>query len=227
MTIILLLLYILSPKIMYLINLQGGKQLVENPVEINTLNTLATYHQLNKNDNFDYEYSISFWVYINSDAPNTNSNYSRYTSLLNYGGKPNILYKADTNTLMITMDQEGLITNSKNKLIEYDEEGNRIIYTNNNFLLQKWNNIIINFNGGTLDIFLNGELVKSSIEVVPYMKYDVLTIGSEQGINGRICNVVYYKKALSILNIYYIYKNVKDKTPPVINNLNKTIISFK
>ena len=226
-TILLLLLYILLPKILYLINLQGGTQLVENPVSLNNLHTLATYHQLNKTDKFDYEYSISFWIYINSDAPNTNSNYSRYTSLLNYGGKPNVLYKADTNTLMITMDQEGLDKISKNKLIEYDEEGNRIIYTNKNFLLQKWNNIIINFNGGTLDIFLNGELVKSSIEVVPYMKFDVLTIGNDQGINGSICNVVYYKKALSITNIYYIYKNVKDKTPPVINNLNKTIISFK
>jgi hypothetical protein len=59
------------------------------------------------------------------------------------------------------------------------------------------------------------------------MKFDVLTIGNDEGINGSICNVVYYKKALSITNIYYIYKNVKDKTPPVINNLNKTIISFK
>jgi hypothetical protein len=221
------LLYIFLPKLYYLINLQGGKQLVENPVALNNENTLATYHQLNKDDKFDYEYSISSWVYIDSNAPNTNSSYSRYTSLLNYGGKPNILYKADTNTLMITVDQEGLKENSKNNLIEYDEEGNRIIYKNTNFLLQKWNNIIINFNNGTLDIFLNGELVKSSIEVVPYMKFDILTIGEDEGINGSICNVVYYKKSLSITNIYYIYTNVKDKTPPIINNLNKTIISLK
>jgi hypothetical protein len=221
------LLYVFLPKLYYLINLQGGKQLVENPVTLNNLHTLATYHQLNTNDNFDYEYSISSWIYINSNAPNTNSSYSRYTSLLNYGGKPNILYKADTNTLMITVDQQDLRENSKNNLIEYDDEGNRIIYKNTNFPLQKWNNIIINFNGGTLDIFLNGELVKSSIEVVPYMKFDVLTIGDDQGINGSICNVVYYKKSLSITNIYYIYRNVKDKTTPVINNLNKTIISLK
>jgi hypothetical protein len=127
---------------------------------------------------------------------------------LNYGGKPNILYKADTNSLMITMslaDQNH--KQSPNKLFEYDDEGNRIIYTNNKFLLQKWNNIIINYNGGTLDVFLNGELVKSSIEVIPYMKFDILTAGTDGGINGGITNVIYFKNPLTMSNIYYVYNN--------------------
>jgi hypothetical protein len=223
-TLCLLILYIYLPTIQHNVNLQGGKQLVENPVYTNTMHSLANYIQLNGSDHFDYQYSISFWVFIDSNAPNTNPSYNQYTSLLNYGGKPNILYKAKTNTLMITVEQKDLERNSKNKLLEFDDNGNRIIYTNKNILLQKWNNIIIQFNGGTLDIFLNGELVKSSIEVIPYMNFDTLTIGSDGGVNGGICNVVYYKTPLTITNIHYIYKNVKDKSPPVIQKSNNTII---
>ena len=102
---------------------------------------------------------------------------------------------------------------------------NRIIYKKENFLLQKWNNIIINYIGGTLDIFLNNDLVKSEIEVVPYMSLDNLTIGTDNGINGGICNVVYFKEPLTGPNIYYLYNLVKDKTPPVTNGSNKTIIT--
>lgn len=225
-TIALFLIYIFLPKIQHLFNLQGGKELVSNPIYTNSFHSLANYEQLNGNDNFDYQYSISFWVFIDSNAPNTNPSYNQYTSLLNYGGKPNVLYKADTNTLMITMDQKDLDKKSKNKLLEFDDNGNRIIYTNKNILLQKWNNIVINFNGGTLDIFLNGELVKSSIEVIPYMQLDTLTVGSDGGVNGGICNVVYFKNPLSITNIYYIYQSVKNKSPPVANDGYNTIIKI-
>lgn len=225
--IILLLLYIFLPNIEQAVNLQGGKQLVENPVYTNTLYPLANYEQLNGNDNFDYQYAFSFWVFLDSFGSNSSSSHNEYTSILNYGGKPNVLYKGSTNSLMITMDQNGLSKKGKNRLLEFDDNGNRIVYKNNNMLLQKWNNIIINYNGGTLDVFLNGELVKSSIEVIPYMKLDSLTIGSDGGVNGGICNVVYYKTPLTITNIYRIYNNVKNKTPPVNNSSNKTIISLQ
>jgi hypothetical protein len=227
LTIILLLLYVFLPNIINAINLQGGKQLVENPVYTNTLYPLATYEQLNGNDNFDYQYAISFWVFLDSFGPNSSSSHNDYTSILNFGGKPNVLYKGNTNSLMITMDQTELAEKGKNKLLEFDDNGNRIVYTNNNMLLQKWNNVIINYNGGTLDVFLNGELVRSSIEVIPYMKLDALTIGSDGGVNGGICNVVYFKKPLTITNIYYIYNNNKNRTPPVNNISNKTIISIQ
>ena len=65
-TIILLLLYIFLPNIEQAVNLQGGKQLVENPVYTNSLYPLANYEQLNGNDNFDYQYAISFWVFLDS-----------------------------------------------------------------------------------------------------------------------------------------------------------------
>jgi hypothetical protein len=204
--------------------LQGGQQLVDNPVYTDTQYNLGSYVDLNGGDNFDYQYAISCWIYIDSAPPNTNSSYNKYTSLLNFGNKPNILYNGIKNSLMITMQQKDLKNVTNNKLTDFDDDGNRIIYVNNHMLLQKWNNIIINYNGGTLDIFLNGELVKSSIEVVPYYTLDNLTIGENDGIKGGICNVVYFRNSLTSKHINFIYNTFKKKTPPTLSNSSKTIL---
>ena len=220
----LLAVYFYSPNLFNLIYLQGGELLVNKPVDTNTQYSLGTYAELNGSDTFDYQYAISSWFYINASAPNTNISYNKYTSILNFGNKPNILYNASTNTLRVTMQQKNLKKTTKNKLLDFDEDGNRIIYVKHNLLLQKWNNIIINYNGGVLDVFLNGELVKSNIGVVPYYTLDSLTIGEENGIKGGICNVVYFKRALTAMNIYFLYNMIKNKELPVSNSSNITII---
>ena len=223
--IILFIAYYKFPSITALFTLQGGKLLVNNSVDTNTLYTLASYEELNGTDKFEYQYGLSFWVFLDANSPSASSSSNKFVSLLNYGNKPNILYRASTNTLMVTMEQKGL-TKNKNKLIDFDENGNRIIYKQNDILLQKWNNIIINYSGGTLDIFFNNVLVKSAIEVVPYMTLDSLTIGTNDGINGGICNVVYFKTPLTTTKMYILYNMVKDKTPPITAESNETIIKF-
>jgi len=222
--IILILLYVYGSDIYNKIILQGGELLVNKPVNTNTEYSLGTYEELNNSENFDYQYALSSWIYINSDAPNTNDSYSKYTTLLNFGGKPNVLYNASTNSLMITMDQKDLKQKTTNKLMEFDEDGNRILYVKHNVLLQKWNNIIINYSGGILDVFLNGELVKSDIGVVPYYTLDSLTIGKDGGVNGGICNVVYFKNALKALNVYILYNMIKNKDPTTTHESNITIM---
>lgn len=217
-------LYFLTPSVFNLITTQGGTQLVNRPVYTDSLYNLGSYQDLNGTDEFDYQYAISCWIFIDAAGPNMNTNYNKYTSLLNFGNKPNILYNGKNHSFMITMQQKNLQDVTKNKITDFDSEGNRIIYINDNMLLQKWNNLIINYNGGTLDIFLNGELVKSSIEVVPYYTFENLTIGENNGIKGGICNVVYFRRALTSQNIYYIYNTVKDITPPILNDSNQTIL---
>ena len=210
------------------INQQGGKLLVNNPVYTTEQHMLASHQQLAGSDNFNYQYGISSWIYIDSAPPNSNPSYQKYTSLLNYGGKPNLLYNGKTHTFLIAVTNAHPVppeTNEENDDMNFEKETeiiegvpHRVIYKNANMPLQKWNNIVINYNGGTLDVFLNGELVKSSIEVVPYMTLDTLTIGEKDGINGGICNVVYFNKPLTKANIYYLYNTVKHLTPPVTFN---------
>jgi hypothetical protein len=213
------------PKVNTKIATQGGRQLINQPINTNIETMLSSYEELNGSVDPDYKYAISCWIYIDSAPPNTNPNYSKYTSILNYGNKPNIMYNAEKNSLKIIMHQQDYKEKGTNKLIDFDENGNRVIYVDSNYLLQKWNNIIINYNGGTLDIFVNKQLVKSAIGVVPYMTNDSLTVGENNGINGGICNLVYFKNPLTINQIYFIYNMVKDKTPPVTPDNYKTIIS--
>ena len=224
--------YFVGPIIYNKYSISGGKILLSKPSNLNEQNTLATYEELNgpvpekepteydggESRTFNYNYGLSFWIYIDSSAPNTNSSYSKYTSILNYGGKPNILYKASSNTLVITFDDKPIIDNDQDidNINETNDYGRRIVYKKENFALQRWNHFVINYSGRYLDVFLNGELVKSNIKVVPHMKLDSLVSGSENGIYGGLCNIVYYNKPLTITKINSIYSMLKDKTPPVL-----------
>jgi len=228
--------YFLSPLIYNKVSLRGGETFVTTPINLNEQHTLATYEQLNgpieigtdaakdlelynyfktkQKSVFNYTYGLSFWVYIDSAGPNTNASYSKYTSILNYGQKPNILYKASTNTLLVTFNAGE--NQELEELNESNDHNGIIVYKNDKFLLQRWNHFVINYNGTNLDIFLNGELVKANIKATPSMKLDSLVTGTEMGIYGGLCNLVYYRKPLTITQIYYIYNMLKDKKPPVL-----------
>jgi hypothetical protein len=106
---------------------------------------------------------------------------------------------------------------------EEDENGNRIIYQRKDILLQKWNNIVINYNGGTLDVFYNGKLVKSAIEVVPEIKKDMLTVGSVNGISGNVANILYFDHQLNYLTVNRLYTMLKDKNPPTISKTDENL----
>lgn len=199
--------WVLPKIIKYLFDVPG-QQLINEPIYTDQPNVLANYENLapdinGKKTKYKYNYALSCWIYINPQPPNTGEEYTTFTSLLNYGNKPNILYKADTNTIMIKMK------------IKNDDE--KIIYKSNDFLLQRWNNIIVNYDGGTLDVFINNKLVVSQDSVVPYMSFDQLTCGSTNGIQGGICNVKYYERVLNINEINQVYNSVKNKDPPIFS----------
>jgi hypothetical protein len=213
------------------ISKQGGSILVNSPIYTTSENTIGTYDNLNgtNDDNpYDYSYAISFWVFIDAVAPNAHGSLNKYTSILNYGDKPNVLYNAAENTLMVTFKNDGEpAIGSESRLKnpqELDANGNIIVYRMTDVLLQKWNNIIINYSNGTLDIFYNGQLVKSVNEAVPQMSKDSLTIGAKDGINGGICNVTYFNNHINASQVYYLYNTVKNKNPPVATPSKESIV---
>jgi hypothetical protein len=201
---------------------QGGRLLVNEPISISYQTNIGSYNILNSNvsSKYDYQYALSFWFYIDSDGPNSKSGSSRYSTLLDYGGKPNISYNLLENKLLITMDYH---SDELDKELKFTVDAKLILFKMGNVLLQKWNNIIFNYNGGTVDIFYNGQLVKTVVQVVPEMSADELVVGDVDGINGGLCNVNYFDKNLSMTQIYYLYNSVKDKNPPIVSRGNSVI----
>ena len=224
--ILIILSYFVLPQFSQKVQLRGGKQLVNKPVYTDKLYTLGNYIQLNGSDKIDYQYALSFWVFIDAAPPSTSAAYSKYTSLLNFGYKPNIMYNAEKNTLIVITQQKFSNKTISNELVDIDDKNKKVIYKNNNFLLQKWNNIIINYTGGTMDVFLNGDLVSSAKNIIPYSTIDNLTIGEDNGIKGGICNVIYYSKALNSMSIKGLYNQSKKYNPPILTDNNETIINI-
>lgn len=234
----------------------GGEALVTTPIPIGKQSNIASYLTLNGTSTFNYTYAISFWFYIDSFPPSTNSAYTKSVSIMSFGDNLHVKYYSPTNTLYVTVKEnpdnisdsnvdnvqalEKTITlqnmsdwstikatiNDKIQKIkelsiqpELDESNDRIIYKETDVLLQKWNNIVLNYSNSTLDVFYNGELVKSAIKVVPYkgssQNNDMLSVGTENGISGSVANMTYFKTPVDILTINKLYELFKDKNPPL------------
>ena len=52
--------------------------------------------------------------------------------------------------------------------------------------------IVVNYVGGVLDIFIDSTLVATYSGVVPYMSYDKISVGDNNGVSGGIANGLYF-----------------------------------
>jgi len=162
---------------------------------------------------FRYKYALSGWFYINPQPPNTRSAYSKYTNIIKYGDKVKVEFNGKLSSLRIS----GAIASTKNDANVKNE--NVVIYETTNIIYQKWNNIVVNYDDGFIDVFLNGDLVGSISGVAPYMTFDNVIVGEQKGIQGAICNVIYYDKPLLKSDINLNYKTLREKKVPYIWSL--------
>ncbi len=195
---VLISLYFLLPFLFNLIMSHDGIKLLENPVYLNqqkTLSEKSLHTKFSKKNIYNYRYSISAWFNLNSLPPNSNKNNNKYTNIINYGNKPKVSFNILTNSLSVQ-------TEIKNKELKEILLLKKIPY-------QKWNNIVINYDGGIMDIFLNGNLVASESNVSPLMSYENIIIGEKDGLEGGIKNVTFFNRILSKGEIKYGYKIYK------------------
>ena len=146
-------------------NMLKTKILLKDPVYLDKKKVIGNYEEIGSGSGaFNYNYSISAWVFIHEQAPNFRKSSNTFTTILDYANKPKIQFNPSINTLKIIMSN-GL-----------DKEFT--VYKTKKFDLQKWNNIVMNYNGGTLDIFINSKMVSTTNNVVPIMSYDEITISN-------------------------------------------------
>lgn len=221
--IILILLYLYIPKLLSLIKIKNRVIIRNEPIFLDNEISISVAnndeHDIrNKTDlddktsSFYRNYSISFWLYIN---PQENSNYNssnKETNIFSYesnngGGKPKMTYIND-NQMENAMDQ----------VIIYYTDTPDVSGIIVNLDKQKWNNIVFNYSGNNVDLFINGNLENSFMidsNQPIYSNTDTFTIGETNGIYGSICNIEYYKYTLSKIEIINSYNLLLNKNPPI------------
>ena len=98
--------------------------------------------------------------------------------------------------------------------------------------LQRWHHIVLAYNNGTFDIFLNGLLFRSQPGVMTDAISSSLVIGASRGNRGKICNLVFYNEkvdptkpftkksiAISAAKVAKVYNAFASKNPPVVTRV--------
>lgn len=180
---------------------KDGKHILQEPTYIDKLTTI-NHDDIMDEDKRIYAYSISSWFWINPQPPNTGKAYTKDANILSYGEQPAVSFNSLDRILRITCKL------SKNDTAD--------IYETNDVKYQAWNNLVINYDRGTMDVFLNGELVASRPDISPFMSFENMIIGQEDGIAGAVCNVIYYDKILYPSQIQMAYTAQKMMATPTL-----------
>jgi hypothetical protein len=148
-----------------------------------------------------YKYGISCWIYLNP-MPSYGEN---PLHILNYGKNPTVSYSPKKNELTVNVLQANDCNNHTTA-----------VYTNKDPPIQKWFNLVLNYDGGHLDVFLDSVLVQTSPDVISCVVYDALTVGQLSGLNAKMCNLIYFNTPLDIITIHNLYNLTKIEDIPDI-----------
>jgi hypothetical protein len=203
---------------------QNGLLLIESPLPLYDPHIITAFQDWPYRspyvgpDTFNYNYALSFWVRIEAFDKNLSS--PQCKSIINYFNFPNICFTH--------------LTPPTSK----DDEGNPILtpphltfeFANNEKTImipidtQKWNHLVINYSNNVMDVFCNNYLVNTITIVAPnQLNRGMFTTGSENGIEGSICNVNFYENALSLYQISYLYNLVYLFNPPLILDMGTSL----
>ena len=147
-----------------------------------------------------YKYGISCWIYLNP-MPSYGEN---LLTILDYGKNPTVSYSPKKNELTVNVLQAN------------DCNHTTAVYTNKDPPIQKWFNLVLNYDGGHLDVFLDSVLVQTSPDVISCVVYDALAVGQPSGLNAKLCNLIYFNIPLDIITIHNLYNLTKIEEIPDI-----------
>ena len=143
-----------------------------------------------------YHYGLSYWIYLNKQGAVSNKqtqpNLNRKDLIVKYGNRPSMYY--DHNTKELTVEYIDNITPT-------------ILYKTTDVLFQRWNHIVMNYDYGIFDLFINGNLVYSNPNIINFItQYEVLEAGNTNNSNiGGISYMYYYEEPIDLEKIKNIY----------------------
>ena len=153
-------------------------------------------------------YSYSMWIYVNdwntrfgSEKIILTKQSKGLVGTITYKPSPRIALGAYDNTLAVTVECY--------PTIETESDTPKIFNcTVENIPIQKWVNILVSLYGRTLDIYLDGKLVRTCIlpGVAKITATDNILITPGGGFDGFTTNIRYMPQASSPQQAYDIYK---------------------
>jgi hypothetical protein len=187
-----------SPK---LINgMVDAKQLIVVPQDPTLDNAITITRSSNASEGIEFTWSV--WIYIDDLTYNSGqyrcvfykgNDYAKNPDKENSQGlnfpnnAPGLYLAPNTNSLVVMMNTFNVI----------NEE---III--NDIPINKWVNVIIRCQNNTLDVYINGSIVKSHhLHGVPKQNYGDVYIAPNGGFSGYISNLWYYNYALGTAEI--------------------------
>ena len=172
-------------------------------MEANSDSTSSTnIHQYNRN------YALSFWLYVVPHPPNHEA-YTKESEILSYGYqdqegiehvKPMIRYYGGGGGDDQTIERNKLVFYFAKYPPTQQYASDEHTFYDVTLPLQKWNQVVLNYNRNQVEIYMNGTLdrtfdLKNNMPL--YDDLDTITIGQDNGIQGGICNVAYFRHPLS------------------------------
>lgn len=155
------------------------------------------------------EFTWSVWLYVE----NLEYLHNQYRHIF-HKGEANIQTATETRGLNFPSNAPGLYiepnTNSLCVIMNTQEVINKEIVIPD-FPLHKWFNVMIRCRNVTVDVYINGTVVKSvDLDSVPRQNYGNVYVAMNGGFDGYLSNLFYYSYALSTGEIQNLVRRGAD-----------------
>ena len=177
-----------------------AKQLIVIQQDPSLKDSITITRSSNANEGIEFTWSV--WIYIDDLTYNSGRYRCVFYKGNDYAKNPN---SQDSQGLNFPNNAPGLyISPNSNSLVVMMNTFNVINeeITIDNIPINKWVNVIIRCQNNTLDIYINGTIIKSHyLHGVPKQNYGDVYIAPNGGFSGYISNLWYYNYALGTAEI--------------------------
>jgi hypothetical protein len=193
-----------SPKLID--GMVDAKQLIVIPQDPEQEGAVTINRSVNANEGIEFTWSV--WIYIDDLTYNSGRYRCVFYKGNDYAKNPN---NQEAQGLNFPNNAPGLyIAPNSNSLVVMMNTFNVINeeITVNDIPLNKWVNVIIRCQNNTLDVYINGTIIKSHhLHGVPKQNYGDVYVAPNGGFSGYISNLWYYNYALGTAEISRIANN--------------------
>ncbi len=181
---------------------------------------------VNEENGIEFTWAVSLFI---EDVPDGYN--SKYSHIFSKGSVPKFDKTNNRQIIQTTNQAPGLyMNNTNNQLVVNMDCFNQTQVTSitvDSIPHNKWLNVIIRCKNKTIDVYINGQIVKSTLlPSVPKQNYGNVYACHTGGFEGKLSKLVYYKHALSINEIQSALKNSIDLQTTTTGGITSTMTDY-